>query len=190
MFFKVVASTLFLTMSLIHTTFGLDKAEGWVESGRMAKSYEIGIDKDAGRDGKNCGAIKSKDEKIEGNGTIMQKFDASNYSRKKIRLSGYMKSINVEEQASFWIRIDKTDSTAILDNMFGREIKGNTEWTNYEIILEIPENAKYISIGASLNGTGQIWFDDLLFEIVENIDHNKDERFEAPTNLSFEKFSE
>ena len=51
--------------------------------------------------------------------------------------------------------------------MQNRSVKGNTEWKKYEIVLDVPENAAKLAYGALLSGTGQIWFDDVNFEIVD-----------------------
>ena len=184
---KFIASTLFTFFLVIHSILAFDKAEGWEKSGRNAKSYEMGLDKQAGRDGNICGSIQSIDSLILGNGSFIQKFNADHYQGKKINFSGFMKSKDVSEEASFLIRVDKTDSTAFLDNMYGREIKGNTDWNLYEITIEIPDNARFISIGASLKGIGQIWFDDLSFEIINNSKSMSSGLNMGPVNLDFEK---
>jgi len=50
--------------------------------------------------------------------------------------------------------------------MDDRPIEGTTDWGKYEIVLDVPEGASKIAFGALLSGVGQIWFDDLLIEIV------------------------
>jgi hypothetical protein len=66
-------------------------------------------------------------------------------------------------------------------------VKGNTEWTKYEIVLEVPETTKNIAFGALLHGTGQIWFDNLNFEVADNSVPSTKKPKEEPTNLNFEK---
>ena len=46
-------------------------------------------------------------------------------------------------------------------------VKGTTNWTKYEIVLDVPSNATLIVYGALLAGTGQIWVDHLSFEIAD-----------------------
>ena len=169
-------------------SFVFDKAEGWFKAGSKPKSYDMGIDKGAGPDGKNAASIKSKDKKIDGFGTLMQSFKPVNYLGKKIRMIGYMKSKDVESWAGFWLRVDQEDSKRPLsfDNMRNRPIKGTTDWTKYEIVLEVPDKASNIAFGALLNGTGQIWFDDLNFEVVDSSLPSTSPNDE-PRNLKFDK---
>ena len=84
-----------------------------------------------------------------------------------------MKSSDVKSWAGFWLRVDQEKSKKPLafDNMSERPVKGNSDWTKYEIVLDIPKEASNLAYGALLNGTGQIWFDNIKFEVV-----SKDEK--------------
>jgi hypothetical protein len=79
------------------------------------------------------------------------------------------------------------------DGKKDRSIKGTTEWTKHEIILDVPANASNIAFGALLSGTGQIWFADLHFDIVDNtvpttgMDAGKWTPNKEPVNLDFQK---
>jgi hypothetical protein len=181
---------IFLVITILTLfSFDFDKAEGWFSAGSKPKSYDMGIDKGAGPDGKNAASIKSKRKKIDGFGTLMQNFKPDKYLGKKIRMIGIMKSKDVESWAGFWLRIDQKDSKKPLsfDNMYDRRIKGNTEWTKYEIVLEVPDKASNIAFGALLRGTGQIWFDNINFEVVDNFIPTTGKPKDQPTNLNFEK---
>ncbi len=70
--------------------------------------------------------------------------------------------------------------------MVNRPIRGTTNWTKCEIIMDVPENAGNISYGALLHGSGQIWFDNLVFETVKPAPVIE-ARLKEPTNLNFEK---
>jgi hypothetical protein len=79
------------------------------------------------------------------------------------------------------------------DGKKDRSIKGTTDWTKYEIVLDVPLNSSNLAYGALLVGTGQIWFDDIKFEIVDNSVATTGKDKEAmmpnkePVNLDFEK---
>jgi hypothetical protein len=106
--------------------------------------------------------------------------------------------------AGLWLRIDtKTPiKAAVFDNMHdGKKnisVKGTTDWKKYEIILDVPSNACNVAYGALLVGTGQIWFDNLNFEIVasdilptgiemETESSTYASHLKEPVNLDFEK---
>ena len=167
-----------------------DLPTGWYKAGSKPKSYEMGIEKGAGQDGKNVATIKSINKKIDGFGTLMQQSKPGKYLGKRIKMTGFVKSENVTKWAGLWLRVDQkgSDTPLSFDNMGNRPIKGTTAWTKYEIVLNVPENASLIVYGALLDGEGQIWFDNISFEIVDDLVPTTDSKpGEEPFNLDFEK---
>lgn len=172
-----------------------DLPTGWGKAGSKPDSYEMGTDRGAGQYGKNAATIKSIDKEIEGFGTLMQQCIPVKYLSKRVRMSGFIKSENVSNWAGLWFRVDQagTQKSIALDNMANRPIKGTNGWTRYELVLDIPKNASLIAYGALLNGTGQIWFDNITFEIVDDSipttaagKNSKTSTLDEPTNLDFE----
>lgn len=112
-------------------------------------------------------------------------------------MSGFIKTENVLNWAGMWLRIDsvKSPSSEYFDNMRDRPIKGTTNWTKYEIILDIPTNSNSMNFGVLLYGTGKVWFDNLSFEVIENSTEKfndslnigiSNKLLRKPTNLDFE----
>lgn len=143
-----------LLLGIAVALFSFDTATGWFNAGSKPKSYEMGIDKGAGQDGKNAATIKSIEKKIDGFGTLMQQSKPEKYLGKRVRMTGFVKSENVEEWAGLWLRVDQAASQQSLsfDNMGDRPIKGTTGWTKYVIVLDVPANASLIAYGALCMG--------------------------------------
>ncbi len=87
-----------------------------------------------------------------------------NYNGKKITLTAYVKTENVTDgYAGLWMRIDPSIA---FDNMNKNGIKGTTDWTKYEISLNMnPEKTKQIVIGGLLVGKGKMWIDNFSVSI-------------------------
>lgn len=178
------------------TLFSFDLPNGWHKAGSDPESYDMGIEKGAGKDGKNVATIKSI-KKTKGFGTLMQSCLADKYLGKRIKMTGYVKSLDIKGWAGLWLRVDpKLEGGKLLgfDNMEDRPIKKTTDWKKYEIVMDVPSNANNIAFGALLVGQGQIWFSDINFEIVDNSVSltSKDCNvcstiLNEPTNLNFEK---
>ena len=185
----IIKTLTFLLIAFLFLSFDLPK--GWFIAGSEPKSYDMGIAKGEGRDGKNCATIKSINKKIDGFGTLMQIIDPELYLGKRIRMSAFVKSVKVTDWAGLWLRVDElgTDNPLSFDNMGDRPIKGNTEWKKYEIVLDVPEKAYKLAFGALLGGTGQIWFDEIKFEIVDKTVPTTGGSItpKEPTNLNFDK---
>ncbi|MFZ4412703.1 MAG: hypothetical protein ACOYOV_06440 [Bacteroidales bacterium] len=194
---KIMTIVLLIAMTVTVLSFDLPKA--WLKAGDKPNSYDMGIDKGAGQNGTNAATIQSRDKKIDGFGTLMQNCLPVNYLGKRIKMSGFLKTKDVAEWSGFWLRIDQkgSDETLGFDNMHDgkkdRSIKGTTDWTKYEIVLDVPLKTTNIAFGALLVGTGQIWFDNLKFEVVDNTIPTTGSGSESamplkePTNLDFDK---
>ncbi len=182
--------TRMLLIGTIVTLFSFDLPTGWFKAGSNPKSYDMGIDKGAGQDGKDVATIKSIDKMIDGFGTLMQTSSAQKYLGQRVRMTGFVKSKDVKEKAGLWFRVDQENSKKSLafDNMYDRPVTGTTDWKKYEIVLDVPLNASKLAYGALLSGTGQIWFDSLNFEIVDStISTTGRKENKEPVNLNFEK---
>jgi C-terminal processing protease CtpA/Prc len=84
-----------------------------------------------------------------------------------IKLVGYIKTQNVpaDSYASLFARIDGASGILESDYMAERGISGNTNWQRVEIKLPLPKEAKTLSIGIILFGTGISWTDNLSLSI-------------------------
>jgi len=179
--------------------------EKWFVTGSHPTSYKMGTDNSISKTGDYSAVIKSSADKITGFGTLMQQCSPDKFIGKRVKLSGYMKSENVSDWAGLWFRVDADTVTVSFDNMHdGKKnisVKGSSDWKKYEIVLDVPLNSTLLSYGALLSGTGQIWFDNLTFEIVDNnvettgITNSFDgqnkrkpkDQMPEPFNLDFEK---
>ncbi len=153
---------------------------GWRLVGSAVDSYTFFGDYTTG---KNIGVLRSIDKKIEGFGGFMLSTMENNespqssfpekYLGKRVRLTGYVKTENVNEWAGLWLRVGKKggDEALGFDNMrYGkkdRSIKGTTPWTKYEVVLDVPMNASNIVYGVMIAGTGEVRWHTPVLEVVD-----------------------
>ena len=189
---EIFSYGLFLLVSISVSDSKMPK--GWIKAGDSPNKYDMYVDAGNAQDGKKCATIKSNVGNIDGFGTLMQDCKPDKFLGKRIRMTGWIKSKDVKGWAGLWLRVDQKNSTEPLsfDNMEDRAVKGTTDWIKYEIVLDVPTNASNIAFGALEAGTGQIWFDNLSFEVVSDLvkttgvgstGYINDE----PTNLNFEE---
>jgi hypothetical protein len=139
---------------------------GWIDY-TANKSYEIGTDKTVHHNGTASGYIKSLGTKPPNEfGNLMQPFVPNNYLDQRVKLTAWVKTQLTSGTAQLWMRVDgewNTDTTkpGTFDNMDDRPIRGNTDWTEYSIVVDIPPTANHVTFGLMLNGTGTIWIDDV-----------------------------
>jgi len=168
---------------------------GWIKAGSHPAEYEVGIDSSIHHGGRASGYVKAITKDLHGFGTLMQTTSPGQFLGKRVRLSAFVKAEMVSDWAGVWMRVDgpsegNQPKSLAFDNMQGRPIKGTIDWTRVEIVLDVPNDAIDIAFGILLSQGGEVWLDDLTFEIVPTtvpVTGRGSAVNKAPTNLDFEK---
>jgi len=141
-------------------------AKGWVVAEEALRDYEFASDHSVKRGGASGVHIKSISPRSSA-GVLRQAIKSDHYRGKRVRFSGYVRSEILEGWSCLWMRIDGEQGYRLsLDNMPNRPIKGTTDWTKYEIVLDVPVNSIAMTFGVVLAGKGEVLADDLRIEVV------------------------
>lgn len=155
-----------ITVFLTTISFGQDSTS-WKVRGSNPKDYEMGGDPTIEHGSGEEAYLISKKDSIKGSGVYLTSMPAGEYLGKRLKMSAYVKAENVKDWLGLWMRVDGEEISALaFDNMQDRAIKGSTDWSNYNIVLDVPKNGVKIVYGILLVGTGKAWFDGLTFEVV------------------------
>jgi len=162
---------LLIGMTLAPAVLAADLPAGWVRAGKAPDDYVMGLDTSVRHTGSASAFVRARKETPAGFGTLMQMASAEAYRGKRVRLSAWVKSemIDGEAWAGLWLRIDgerPQQDVLGFDNMQDRPIKGTIDWTRVAIVLDVPQEAQQMGFGVLLGGVGQVWMDDLKFEVV------------------------
>jgi C-terminal processing protease CtpA/Prc len=115
-----------------------------------------------------------------------------NYDGKQITLSGYIKTENeMDSYAGLYMIINPFIA---FDNMQSNSIKGTTDWTKYEITLNMyPSCTENVNVGGYLIGKGKVWFDDFKVTIdgkdIQKLKPYKKKPFPAEKDKKFDNGS-
>jgi len=107
-------------------------------------------------------------------GGISSEMVAKQVTGKRVRYSAYVTTQDVATWAGLYMYVYRTRAGGTTldklpmssDQMSDRWIRGTTDWRKYEIILDVPHEATLVTFGVELSGTGQVWIDDAMMEIV------------------------
>jgi hypothetical protein len=162
-------------------TYVSDPTSGWVAAGSKPDSYTMGTDPEVQLDGKAVAGLRSSDEMltIDDFGTWMTRMPLSKsqgFLGRRVRMSAQIKTANLEDWAGMWMRIDGTETHPAtgyadvvgFDNMGERPILGTTEWTKYEIVLDVPPQVSGIFFGVLVSSKGSAWMGPVTFETVDD----------------------
>ena len=170
---------------------------GWIGETRDG-DFEIGISDTEKHSGAKSAYLKSLVEKPKEFANLMQSFVPRDFLGKRIKMSAWVKGKITSGSAHCWARVDgkwtrKKDGIRFgsFDNMSDRPIAGATDWTEYSIVIDVPEESTNLWFGCLLYGTGQVWLDDVSFEVVSKDDpltgiSSGEPSQKQPANLNFE----
>jgi hypothetical protein len=144
---------------------------GWVlfgpVDGEPAFDFVGGTDSEIKHGGLRSATFLATDVTNDDQGRLTQRFLADRYRGRRVRFSGYLKTNRVDGWAGLWMRIDTVTKIGwAFDDMEENAVSGTTDWTRYEIVLDVPADGAAIYLGAHLYGRGQVWLDDCRFEVV------------------------
>ncbi len=140
--------------------------EGWGSVGPGAANCDCVVDDTVHHGGKYSCRIESRQPRQEEFAMVTQMFQARPYRGKRVRLSGYIKTEALSGDARLWVLLSNDDAVLARDNMGERAVKGTTDWTEGEIVVDVPPDAEYFQIALLVGGKGKAWFDDLKLETV------------------------
>jgi len=142
-------------------------AGNWGLAGNDRPSYEIGIETQRLFRGNATRYLKCAAAEPKGFGTLMQQVGAEPYWDKRVRMRGQVRAEGVEKWAGLWMRIDGQNGACLgFDNMQQRPIKGTQDWTQYDVVLDVPKDSVQIAFGILLEGKGEVLISGLRFELV------------------------
>jgi hypothetical protein len=138
----------------------------WLLRGSRPDLYESGLDESVRRNGRATRYMRSERAADQGFATWLTPLEAGKYRGKRVRLSAMIRSQEVEAWAGLWMRVDRGAEQLAFDNMQDRAIHGTTEWTRYEVVLDVDPSADFIFLGVLQSGNGTTWLDEVELEIV------------------------
>lgn len=140
--------------------------KGWQTSPNNDPDVEIGTDTLIKHSGKASAFIYRSPSGNGGTGGLTQVIEAIPYLGKRIRLSVYAKSKDVQ-RAFFYMRVDGKETSPNFANTMKNSIEETTEWGIYQITLDVPDESVNIVFGSVMINRGTLWIDDYKLEIVD-----------------------
>lgn len=171
--------------------------DGWIVDGRAPDAYTGGVLPGIVHCNKPVISLKSRSDLTENMPpdpfvSVLQIVNAAPYKGKRLRIACAIRAFNVKASATIWLRFDGTSGQAIsfnnLENDFENgALKGTRDWTDREIVLDVPDTAAQIVFGFYLAGEGEAHFSGFVFETVgQDKRLTMDQLPRSPRNLGFE----
>lgn len=142
---------------------------GWTRQATVEadRACTAGVDVSWADRGKRLLAVECS-RGIDGYISVQQTIAADDYRGKRVRFAARIRADKVRGWTGLIMRIVGDDQRVIgLDDMSTRPIRGNEDWRDAEVILDVAQSAATITFGLRLSdGAGKVWIDELRFEEV------------------------
>lgn len=167
--------------------------EGWTVTGAGRPNlYRVGLDPSLPGAVKIETLDKSASVDADAFSSLMQSIAATAYRGRTIRIRAELRSRGAE-RGVLWMRVDPRDGNRYLrfDNMHNRRsngpIRGDVDWTERSVVLDVPEDAASIHYGIMLGGGGELWARNFELEEVDPavVAVTTTDLPARPTNLGF-----
>lgn len=137
----------------------------WLLDGGDPDRYRLRLDRETPRTGEASLRLEARGNRRDREWAVaVQMLDATAYRGRSLRLAGWLRTEDVGS-GHLWMRIDGIiDGEAALiaiDNMEERFLEDTNDWTELEIVLEVPPESVTILYGVMITGDGTVWADDL-----------------------------
>ena len=167
--------------------------EGWIVTGSGRPDlYRIGVDPS------QPGAVKiamiDRFGVVEADafGSLMQSIAADDYRGRTIRIWAELRSRGAG-RGVLWMRIDPAGGGRHLrfDNMYQRKsngpLRGDVDWVERSIVLDVPDEAVSIHYGRMLGGGGELLARNFQLESLDpgSVEATQRPMPKGPTNLDF-----
>lgn len=144
---------------------------GWFSGGQEG-GYQVRAVEDRVRTGKWAAKIGLVDERgYEAFGVFGRCVDAESFVGTTVRYHGFIATEDVDgTEAGMWLRAEAGDKAVLaFDNMIDRPLRGTADFTQHEIVLDIPVGSARLCFGTLLAGSGTLWADDFVLESIASI---------------------
>lgn len=136
---------------------------------RTNAHFDVGIDPTQSYKGQIAACVNLSDAYSYESVELYQTMSSDGYRGKRIRLTVQLKSLKVTKGVFLVEIFGPHNGTVALDDMANRALAGTHNWSKQSFVLDVPQNAVEIKIGARVTGGGTMWFSDLSFEEVDTM---------------------
>lgn len=139
----------------------------WFVGGDRVSSYSAGIDNMETVSGKGAKFLRYTQGDDKSFAALTQVISAQRYAGQRVRFRAKIRTRDVTQWAGLWMAVQSSRGTnAGFYNSADRPVKGSTDWQVRSVTLDVPPGATSITFGVINSGAGQVWIDELAFDVV------------------------
>lgn len=163
----------------------------WAAIAHPAGAYRASLDTQVHRTGTASGRVEARAGAAGEFGALAKTSPAEDYRGERVRMTAWIRTRGAVAGAGAWFRVDDRNGIDIaFDNMRDRQLIGDHDWTQVEIVLDVPDHGWNLVYGPSIQGAGTVWVDDVELEIVDGTTALTHSARDLPLELTDGSFDE
>ena len=114
---------------------------------------------------------------------VRRKFDASPFAGGRVRLSAFLRTESVVRRQAVMMLLALNTAPRI-------EIAGTSAWERHELVMDVPQGARWVLAQVRLQGAGTVWASEVTLAKVDAsvpLSEPTGAPREGPSNMGFEK---
>lgn len=131
------------------------------------KGFEIRTDSSVTHGGKASCYIHVKPNAETYYRGLFQSIRADDYRGKRVRLEAHLKTSGVPEGASIFLDEISKEGYTLFVSKDPLHSAGAVDWQPYSLVIDVPANARALTLGVMVKNAGDLWLSDLSLTIAD-----------------------
>ncbi len=98
---------------------------------------------------------------------MFQSIRADDYRGKRVRLEAHLKTSGVPEGASIFLDEISKEGYTLFVSKDPLHSAGAVDWQPYSLVIDVPANARALTLGVMVKNAGDLWLSDLSLTIAD-----------------------
>lgn len=160
------ASLAVALLSLVSRLSSAQQASAPTWQASAPTDFDVALDTVVRHGGSTSVHFRATGAEPEGFAVIAQRVRADEFRGHRVRLAAWLRAVAVGGGGgTLWIRVDGPGRVLGFANLGDRVVQGTRDWTRVDVVVDVPDSAIGVSFGALLAGPGDLWADDIAFEV-------------------------
>ncbi len=154
---------------------------GWnAYASHQDTQFSAGVDVDELFSARDVACIEVVSGRESGYVHLQQFLDYQLYRGKKIKLTGFVKTEDVSGSGRMWASVSNTKNRVSSTAYFKLALNDTKDWTRFEMVINVRNDAYFVQTGATLCGTGKVWYTVPEVEVLDELGAAKKRKSALP----------
>ncbi|MCC6241759.1 MAG: M56 family metallopeptidase [Gemmatimonadaceae bacterium] len=141
---------------------------GWAAFGKLKQQYEL-LPDSVGPESERADILVRAKRGSDSEGASLMQFVAADSLRgKRILFTGQLRASGATDSTILIAAAyDKCSHLLQWDDGVKRAVTGSTGWTNFRVVMDLPQDADYFMLGVAFNGAGEFRVRDIALSLAD-----------------------